>query len=88
MFCNKFVEKNYVNGDKIIVWLTMNYELCRNTMMHCFIETRENKYKDIRGTIDSKKRIYEGFEDWDICNEITFDRLEDFKNWFNLFTKR
>lgn len=78
--CHEFALNYSEPTDKFCVWTCYSDELERVTLLHCFI-IRENYFIDIRGVTDNKQAVYEGFEDWDISQEIIFEnkqRLIDF----------
>lgn len=83
--CHEFVLQHSKDNDKYIVWLALDDEIGRLTLLHCFIQ-RDDIFIDTRGATRDKMAVYEGFEDWDIVRELVFNTKEQFSNFLKQFS--
>lgn len=79
--CHEYALKKGTKDDYYIVWTRWLDEIEAECLLHCFIGTKDGKYKDVRGTTIHRQKVYEGFEDWDILSEYQFAIKEELGKW-------
>ena len=78
-YCDKWVLKNYQDGDIPVIWNEFNEELGKVCLIHCYI-IRNGKYIDVRGETENIEDIKEGFDYWPDNNDYQCKNLKEYKN--------